>query len=265
MTSNIWGDYFGNPVTVREDELYTVYCKYSPDVLGLQETTLAWYESKLMKNLAHDYTEVNTNDEALKWFEENGDPSRQNYVTLFYKTERFDLLEKGWFHYANTEDPSKCVTWAVLKDKATGGVFGACATHYEWRHGHEYDLARVGNSKEMLACMNDIKKKYNCPVFAFGDLNCYITSDAYKYLIENGCVNMQKSAVKTSNICTHHGDPVRGDDGKYRGTTTDKGIEYSLDHIVSVGDVDINEYYVVCDREALDATDHSPVYTDVEF
>ena len=30
MTSNIWGDYFGNEVQVREDQLFEVYSKYAP-------------------------------------------------------------------------------------------------------------------------------------------------------------------------------------------------------------------------------------------
>ena len=34
MTSNIWGDYFGNEVTRREDQLFEVYMKYAADVIG---------------------------------------------------------------------------------------------------------------------------------------------------------------------------------------------------------------------------------------
>lgn len=37
MTTNIWGDYFDNPVDVREDNMYKVYENYSPDVIGFQE------------------------------------------------------------------------------------------------------------------------------------------------------------------------------------------------------------------------------------
>ena len=35
MTSNIWGDYFGNPVDERLDQVLTIYRKYAPDILGL--------------------------------------------------------------------------------------------------------------------------------------------------------------------------------------------------------------------------------------
>ena len=39
MTANIWGDYFENPVSVREKDIMTVFGKYSPDVILSKEHT----------------------------------------------------------------------------------------------------------------------------------------------------------------------------------------------------------------------------------
>ncbi|MBQ4136676.1 MAG: hypothetical protein IJD67_01075 [Clostridia bacterium] len=276
MTSNIWGDYFENPVTIREDELYDVYCRYAPDVIGLQEATVAWHQSTLFSRLKKEYTEVDVNDIVTAWYveHENDDGvrgvterpvcNRQNFVPLFYKTDKYDCVDCGWIHFSETPDPSKCVTWAVLKDKETGTSFGVCATHYWWMTGPEHDVIRVKNSVELVALMRKIREKYNCTVFAFGDINCYRASDAFKYLMENGCTELRAVAKDTSDVCTLHGDPVRGEDGKYRGTTTDKGIEYSIDHIIALGEVEAEKYYVITDKDALDATDHSPVYADIE-
>lgn len=36
MTSNIWGDYFGNPVEGRAEQLAAVYLHHKPDIIGLQ-------------------------------------------------------------------------------------------------------------------------------------------------------------------------------------------------------------------------------------
>ena len=36
MASNIWGDYFGNPVEVREEQLGSIYDKYDPDILAMR-------------------------------------------------------------------------------------------------------------------------------------------------------------------------------------------------------------------------------------
>ena len=51
MTSNIWADFFGNEVQVREDQLFEVYAKYRPDVLGTQEVWPNWHASTLMPNM----------------------------------------------------------------------------------------------------------------------------------------------------------------------------------------------------------------------
>ena len=45
MTSNIWGDYFNNPVEDREKLLFDVFDRYKPDILGLQEVNKSWYKS----------------------------------------------------------------------------------------------------------------------------------------------------------------------------------------------------------------------------
>lgn len=60
MTTNIWGDYFGNPANVRENNVYQVYKNYSPDVIGFQEITDGWYKSNLFKMMSDDYFFVGT-------------------------------------------------------------------------------------------------------------------------------------------------------------------------------------------------------------
>ena len=40
----------------------------------------------------------------------------------------------------------------------------------------------------------------------------------------------------------------------------------SIDHMVGYGEgYKVSEYYIVEDQDALDATDHSPVYVDIEL
>ena len=275
MTSNIWGDYFGNPVEVREMGLYDTFCRYNPDIIGMQEATVAWGDSRLFKLLTKEYTFVPTDAIVSKWYADNtddegvrdlmarGKSAGQNFVPMVYKTDKYELVDCGWHHFSDTPDPSKCVNFAVLRDKATGGVFGVCSTHFWWMTGEEHDRLRDKNAAEMLDVMKIIREKYNCTVFAFGDFNCKVTSTAFGVLIDGGCTNMQKSAKETSDICTLHGDPVRQDDGTYKGYTTDKGPEHSIDHIICLGESDVSKYDVITDVDALDATDHSPVYADV--
>ncbi len=275
MTSNIWGDYFGNPVEVREMGLFDTYMRYDPDILGMQEATVAWGDSRLFKLLCDKYTFVPVDKIVAKWYEDNADDegvkdlrlrgksAEQNFVPLVYKSDKYDLVDYGWHHFTDTIDPSKCVTWALLCDKKTDKKFGVCATHFWWMTGEEHDRLRDKNAFEMLNIMKEIRNKYECPVFAFGDFNCFVGSTAFGVLMNGGCTNMQKAARETSEICSIHGDPVRQDDGTYKGYTTDKTSEYSIDHIICLGEVDVLKYDIITDVDALDATDHSPVMAEV--
>ena len=60
MTSNIWGDYFGNEVSSRENQLSDVFEKYDADVIGMQEVTDSWYKSSIFKKLSEKYMLIGT-------------------------------------------------------------------------------------------------------------------------------------------------------------------------------------------------------------
>ena len=76
---------------------------------------------------------------------------------------------------------------------------------------------------------------------------------------------MRDHAKYTSAVCTHHGDPQRGEDGMYHGKTTPLTFEHSIDHIAVRGNLLPERFVVIEDQDALDATDHSPIYADFYF
>ena len=254
MTSNIWGDYFKNPVEVRQDGLLTVLKKYNPDVLGLQEVTKGWYESKLFNVLCEDYECVGT---ELS--------NNSNYVPLVYK-KGYELISKGYERLSEVSDVSKAITWAVIKNTETLNTVAVCNTHFWWMLGAEHDILRVQNAKQLVKVMQYLNQKYSCPVFAFGDMNCLLTSGAFDVYRENGIKYLFDIAKKKDNVSTNHGNPVSGDDGLYHGKRTELDNNHSIDHIICLGDgFEVLQYRVIEDQDVLDATDHSPVFVDVEF
>ena len=133
--------------------------------------------------------------------------------------------------------------------------------------GDEHELIRENNAKQLLECMKSIKKKYDdIPVVAFGDFNSPADGLAMKYLNKNNVFSAYELADEYSEMSSHHGDPVRGADGQYKGSKTTDDKTKSLDHIATFkDDLKISVHKVVEDREILDATDHSPVYIDFEI
>ena len=251
MTSNIWGDYFNNPVKDREKLLYNIFQKYKPDILGLQETTKSWYESNLLEYLSEEYCFVGT--EIY---------NNTNYVPLAYKKE-YLLLAKGYERLRETTDKSKAITWAVLQDSA-GKIFAVCNTHFWWKTGAEHDLIRIKNALQLSELMKSLQAKYACPVFAFGDMNTNVYSDAFQVYSKYNIKNLYDLATKKDDISSHHGDPKPDDSGILKGKKIEKDHSFSIDQLIGLcKDFHVLEYRVITEQDALDASDHSPVYVDI--
>ena len=252
MTINVWGDYYENPVELREDGIYNTIMEYSPDVFGLQEMTPSWHNCRFFEEIKKEYECVEICDYC--------------HVPLYYKKSKFELTECGWERFRDTPDDDKSVTWAVITERETGKKYGFCNTHFWWKIGEEHDKIRVENAEQILTIMKNIKAKYGVPVFAFGDFNSVVDSDAFRYLEENNVYTSLKLTDDYSEIKTVRGYPVLGEDGKFHGLPVEKGAYDSLDHIITFkGEVNIIKQDVVINDEILGSTDHSPVYIDVEI
>ena len=253
MTSNIWGDYFGNPVDVRIDGICRTYKKYDPDILGFQEITKRWYESGLFERLSDEYDFVGTEIQ-----------NSNNFVPFAFK-KNLDLISKGYEYLTDTPDVTKGISWAVLK-REDGKVFAVCNTHFWWKTGPEHDEIRVTNAKQLTYLMKYLAERYNCSVFAFGDMNSVLADRVFNVYSENGIEHLHDVAEAKDNMSSHHGDPQKAEDGTYHGSKTGNDKSFSIDHMIAFGSgFKVLQYRIIEDQDALDATDHSPVFVDIEF
>ena len=256
MTANVWGDYFQNPVDVREGAFIDAFARYRPDIIGLQEMTPGWYDGKMFSSLQDGYAITGA---VLG--------SHVNYVPLAYDKARFDLLESGFQRYSKTPDRSKGITYAVLQAKENRQVFAVCNTHFWWKSGPEHDRIRHLNATELILCMRRLKQVYSCPVFAFGDLNCTIADEVFQVFNASNIVRLHDIAQSACPLSSHHADPTPGADGLYHGHRTDNPQSLSIDHILGLFGAqpcDVSAYELVLDQPVLDASDHSPVYADID-
>ncbi len=254
MTSNIWGCYFGNPAAERIDAIEATLKRYDADVIGIQEMCPRWYENDLAGRMKDRYTFVSG--------------FIGNHSPLFFKKDIFDIVETGWMRYAKAFDVSKSVTWAVLETKDQHKKIAVFNTHMFWNNKvSDEDERRESNAMELLEKMRSMKEKYgNIPTVAFGDFNSTADGLAMKYLNANNVFSAYELADVWSEVSSHHGNPVRGEDGKYLGTKTTNDKTQSIDHVVFFKDeLKVKEQRVVEDQDILNATDHSPVYVDFEF
>ena len=250
-----------------------VKCK--ADVISLQEVAPAWWDgTPLFSHLASDFGIVRGDEEeALLRAGASGTyrpPNWVNHEPLLYRKSRLKLLDSGLDFFHLSLQAEKSVTWGVLEDRTDGRRFIAFATHFWWQgNGAESDAIRELNARHVLNRIADIRRKWgDLPVIGGGDLNCRPGSFAHETLRLAGYYNAADAAPVRSTHRSHHGYPVRGKDGVFRGAlrpAADDVPGMSIDHIFFSPGIRALRHHIWVGRPEIDVSDHSPVTADFEF
>ena len=264
MSHNVWGMYAPNvvkKVANRNDAMQRIYHRELPDVIGTQEFSLDIRNHKLQDMIADEYTEVDVWDDvkALEMVHLS--------TPMFYRPATCELIKKGYVLYdrAFNNHDSKGICWAVFKHIASGKTFTVCNTHYWWMCGPEHDVARVGNSKEILK----LKAELPTPFFMVGNLNCNISTEAFATLLDGGLADVQQVAKDTYELCSYHGYPGYDEEkGEFFPAVLSKSdYTHSIDHILVDNEHadSVLAFKVMTDDDALTTSDHCPVYIDFDI
>lgn len=189
---------------------------------------------------------------------------KDNYTPVFYRRDRFFVVESGFTAYEGLNDSgSKSITWAVMEEKGSGVRFGICSTHFWWKSTGEVDNAqRLENAAVLLERIRDLEARYDIPVFATGDLNCGKLAsqgeEPYLWLKER-LIDIRLYADETTDAFTHHPYPWRDANNVYHATLTpQKNI---LDHffVTENPNVQLHSFSVDNSAVSLTSSDHSPM------
>ncbi len=264
LIHNIWGNTSEGNGDGRMLQTALLYEGYAPDIIGLQECSPTARSGKsaitaLLK--AQGYTEVPA---VAK------NTAKSNYTPLFYRADRFTLLEYGHVLFDGQNDSgSKGVTWGVFQSLTDGEKVAVLSTHYWWESKKPQDnLDRESNARQCLEVIETIKTKYDCPVILGGDFNCTDSSSPYGILTKSGMHDVQSTSAKTENVRTHHSYPTYDEDlGLWADPVSPSGgYEKSIDHILSVGEgLSAKRFDVVTDLYALLSSDHCPMVFDFDL
>ena len=183
-----------------------------------------------------------------------------NYTPVFYKKDKFDLIDEGYLLYDGLNDyASKSVSWAVLKDKESGKMLAAASTHFWWMYRDDEDTKqRIANADQLRHVCDAIVSKYNVPVIVGGDFNngqnSVQGSAPYEYMLKNGFVDFRLVANNTTDKFTHRDCPG--------GIATESmPTVQNLDYIFYYGknNVSVAEFDVLTSKKALESSDHCPL------
>ena len=160
----------------RKDAVAGFIRNQDVDVIGLQEVLNNQLED--LKSRLPEYAEVGVGRDDGK--------SGGEHVPIFFKRERFDLLDSNTFWLSQYPDSAgfvgwdgactRIATWAKLKDKESGRIFFAMNTHLD-------HVGREAQKKGALLVMEKIRAlAEGMPVVLTGDFNVSDTSDVYAIL-----------------------------------------------------------------------------------
>ncbi|MEI3058332.1 MAG: endonuclease/exonuclease/phosphatase family protein [Eubacteriales bacterium] len=256
MSHNIWCGEVHN----RDLHLAEIYFRHAADVLALQEMTQNLYDSRLLSLLEEKYELLKPDTQGLL-----------DNTPLLVRRGVFDVVKCGWHIYDGLNNhKSKSLAWAILRKTDDGSEIGVISTHYWWQAGPESDLARVYDAKQLTAYAHFMQVEYGVPVVAMGDLNMRIGAPGYIEMTSTGAMDMRMAAVEyASRSNTHHPYAVYNpESGEYENGPMPKGSHLNaIDHMFVYGheQLDVRVFNVVTEQEALDVSDHCPIYVDCKI
>ena len=222
-----------------------------PDTLGVQEAHHDWMQT-LCAGLP-DYAFVGVGRDDGK--------TEGEYSAVFYKKDKFDLLDSGSFWLSETPDvpgvkgwDAACVricSYAKLREKTSGKPFVHFNTHLDHR-----GLVAMQKGAELVT----EKAAQICPdlpAFFTGDFNVTPDSEPYQTVIRAGFADARQIAAVSDDSVTFHTEVF---------VTDRTDIELSvIDYCFVKGDVQVRSFRVLRDvyPGGLYPSDHFPVLTTV--
>ena len=179
--------------------------RYSPDLIGLQEVQEPNLETYRRELSEYDHVVGNC----------YGDVEPAEYSSIFWKSERFELLQSGEFWFSRTPDvPSTDwevpypmgATWVRLRRAEDGSELFHLNTHLD----DESELSRVESSKLIVQRVTQLQER-TAPAILTGDFNCNPWHHPYRILMDAGFVDTYRAAGHgdSASSSTFHG--LRGE------------------------------------------------------
>ncbi len=228
--------------------------KYAPEIIGFQE----WQTG----NQA-------TYDETLREYAYEMGPvsirqtERKHHVPIYWKPQRFEMVDKGGFYLSETPDEwsagwgatlVRAVNWVRLRDLEEDVTFVHLNTHFD----HEGDLPRTNSAQLIVERIQQIRQPGE-PAIISADFNSKADSEAYTIFRENGYVDTWVETGHTENPNTFH--DFRGQGFPAKDLRIDWILTLAGDRRLQA----IDSTIIVDEAPPLYPSDHYPITTRLEW
>jgi endonuclease/exonuclease/phosphatase family metal-dependent hydrolase len=240
----------------RKDMAASMIRFHEADLVGLQEA-LAGQIADLAERLP-----------GFAWIGVGRDDGAQKgeYAAIFYRSERFQLLDSGHFWLSATPEIAgslgwdashvRIVTWGRFRDRRSGREFCHFNTHFD----HRGERAREMSSRLVLERVTAIAKEL--PVVLTGDFNFPPSSPCYAILVQAGGAapdRVRLRDTRTASRLTPHGP-----DWSWHGFTGLGEPGGIIDYIFVSDPVEVPRYGILSDNwSGRYPSDHLPVLAEL--
>lgn len=235
----------------RKDRVADFVKSQNLDVVGMQEVLHNQLED--LKARLPEYTEVGVGRDDGK--------TQGEYSPLFFKKDRFDLLDSNTFWLSQYPDSvgfigwdgacTRIATWAKLKDKNSGRIIMAVNTHFD-------HVGTEARTKSALLIIDKIKEIVGeQPAVLTGDFNVSDKWDAYQTITTNEFVMKDafKIAEKKEGV-----DYTFHDFGRIPADSCEK-----IDYIFVTPQVKVVDELIPAETPGQFLSDHNPHVATLEF
>lgn len=248
MTSNILAERWlcgGRPnINIRAEVYAAILKKYSPDIVGVQETDMPWVE------LFPSYLIILKNEYNIdySWDQPIVDDVA-NLTSILFLRNRFSMKEHGMRDFPYFEHKKyklRVLAWTVLKDNVTNKLCSLVNTHWSCEKEH----ANI-EIEEETKLVHEIESHYSdVNVFCTGDYNMHMNL-AFEDMKKGSKLIDAKESAEASDTLLNHISGVA--EGIY------------IDHVFTNKDFNVTAYETVDTPTAHILSDHLPQYGDFKL
>ena len=218
------------------------------DIFGTQEGKYHQLEDLKAAMPNYDYIGVGRDDGAQKG----------EYAAIFYRTDKFELLDHGDFWLSTiTDRPNKgwdaalprICSWGKFRDKKSGYTF----LFYNLHMDHRGVQARAESAKLILKKIQELPDKL--PVILTGDFNVDQNNESYALLDNSGIMR------DSYQIAEFRYAPK----GTVSGFQPDRKTESRIDHLFLTKEFAVKKYGILTDTYRSERTEKEKAEQDSNF